>query len=270
MNEKRGIQTQSMFAFLPAPLPDVRVYVLDGGWAHIKDPSLFSDTLDAGSQPVDLADPCFLVKHGEKWLLWDTGLTDRLVGHPQTTPAFAFRKARTLTAQLKDLGLNPKMIHYVSMSHCHFDHSGTFNLFNSATWIVERAELRYGHEEPAPFSVDASLLKHTGKRIEIVGDYDVFGDGTVRILSTPGHTPGHTSLLVRLAHTGPVLFSGDLLHTRKGFVKGWVPPINASRADTLASIARVKTILQNVGAKLVIQHDKGDYEALPKAPKYVD
>lgn len=263
-----------MFGLLPVLVlsnaPDVRLYVLDGGWGRINDSSLFSDTLDAGHRPIDLADPCFLIKHGHKWLLWDTGLTDGLVSHPQRTPAFSFRKARTLTAQLKELGLNPKMIDYVSLSHCHFDHTGNFNLFGSATWIVERSELQYGHEDPAPFSVDSSLLKHSGKRIEIVGDYDVFGDGTVRILSTPGHTPGHASLLVRLAHAGPVLLSGDLFHSRKGYENGWVPPINASRAETLASIARLKAIEHNLRAKLIIQHNPGDYAALPKAPKYVD
>jgi N-acyl homoserine lactone hydrolase len=104
----------------------------------------------------------------------------------------------------------------------------------------------------------------------IDGDYDVFGDGRVRILKTPGHTPGHQSLLLKLQVAGTVVLSGDLYHTRENHQYARVPTINTQRADTLASMARIETILKNSKARLIIQHDLRDFAALPKFPEYLN
>lgn len=98
------------------------------------------------------------------------------------------------------------------------------------------------------------------------GDYDVFGDGRVRILSAPGHTPGSAVLWLDLARTGPVMLSGDLYVGRESRRFGYVPSVNADRADTLASVARIERILKRTHARLIIQHDPHDYAALPKLP----
>jgi N-acyl homoserine lactone hydrolase len=252
--------------------PHVRMYVLDGGHAVLKDSSLLNDTEEPSSGPVELADPCFLIRHGRQWLLWDTGLPDSLVGHPESSPMIRLEKARSMTDQLQQIGLKPRQVDYLAFSHLHYDHTGTANLFKSATWILQRVELQYALGLPAPFSVVQSSFgayRHA-KKLEITGDYDVFGDGTVRILLTPGHTPGHECLLVRLAHEGPVLLSGDLFHQRISFEEGWVPRINANRSETLASIARVRDLIKNVHARLVIQHDPQDFAALPKPPTFLE
>jgi len=98
----------------------------------------------------------------------------------------------------------------------------------------------------------------------------VFGDGSVRILKAPGHTPGHQVLEVKLKKTGVVVLSGDLYHTDANRKFRRVPAFNASRADTLASIDRIEKIVQNTHARFIIQHSLEDIAALPKFPGYLD
>ena len=100
----------------------------------------------------------------------------------------------------------------------------------------------------------------------MTGDKDVFGDGSVIVLRMPGHTPGHSCLLVRLKDMGPVLLSGDLVHLRENYESGGVPSFNVDRAATVASIERMKQIVANLKATVVIQHDMRDIGKLPAFP----
>jgi glyoxylase-like metal-dependent hydrolase (beta-lactamase superfamily II) len=93
----------------------------------------------------------------------------------------------------------------------------------------------------------------------------VFGDGTVIILNTPGHTPGHHSLLVKLNDRN-YLITGDLVHFHENYSTNGVPWFNVSRADTLASIDRFKKLEQTFKATVIIQHDARDIAKLPAFP----
>ncbi len=126
--------------------------------------------------------------------------------------------------------------------------------------------------DPTPFGVDPSTFTayKTAKTQMIDGDYDVFGDGSVRILKAPGHTPGHQALQLKLKKTGVVILSGDLYHTRANRAAARVPGFNVSRADTLASINRIEKIVKNTKAHFVVQHDPDDFKSLPKFPAYLD
>ena len=104
----------------------------------------------------------------------------------------------------------------------------------------------------------------------VTGDRDVFGDGQVVMLDLPGHTPGHHGLLIRLAHKGPVLLSGDVAHFRANYDSDGVPSFNTNRADSLASLDRFKKIAANVHATVVIQHDPDDVAKLPAFPLSAD
>ena len=105
-----------------------------------------------------------------------------------------------------------------------------------------------------------------GKVEPQAADKDVFGDGTVMILRTPGHTPGHQSLLVRLKEKGPVILSGDLAHFHENYENNGVPSFNYDRAETLASLDRIKQIEKNLKATVIIQHDPRDIDKLPAFP----
>jgi N-acyl homoserine lactone hydrolase len=252
---------------------DIRLYALDCGTIHVKDMAMFSDTGEYNGKPGVLSDPCFVIRHPKGILVWDTGLGDKLaetkggvdieIGHMQVD--------HTLLDQLKDIGLTPADVTYLSFSHTHFDHTGNANEFPGATWILNKAELAWAESKPGPFvNIDTFSDYKTAKTQMIDGDYDVFGDGSVMILKTPGHTPGHQSLQLKLKKAGVVVLSGDLFHQRANYTFRRVPPFNYERADTLASMERVGTILKNTKGRLVVQHDLGDFKGLPKFPKYLD
>jgi glyoxylase-like metal-dependent hydrolase (beta-lactamase superfamily II) len=97
-------------------------------------------------------------------------------------------------------------------------------------------------------------------------DKDVFGDGSVLMLYAPGHTPGHHVLLVRLPQTGPVVLTGDLAHFQENYENGGVPLFNVDRAQSVASIDRVKKLAANLKATIIIQHDARDVGKLPVFP----
>jgi len=94
----------------------------------------------------------------------------------------------------------------------------------------------------------------------------VFGDGSVIMLYTPGHTPGHHSLLVKLPQMGTVFISGDLMHFRENYDTNGVPTFNTDRAATIASLDRFKKMVSNLKATVIIQHDERDVSKLPAFP----
>jgi glyoxylase-like metal-dependent hydrolase (beta-lactamase superfamily II) len=253
-----------------------RLYALDGGRIDLQDLGMFADTGDLDHKPGKLIAAAYLVRHPQGTLLWDTGLSDALAANKDgvSNPAMGahIRVTRTLSAQLSELGLTPKDITHLAFSHLHPDHTGNANAFPTATWILDEHELAWATATPTPHGVDLSSFSayKSAKRQTLDGDLDVFGDGTVRILRAPGHTPGHHVLLVSLKKAGKVLISGDLYHTRLGYQRSLVPAFNASRADTLASFDRVQKLIKNTKARLIVQHAVEDFEALPKVPAYLE
>lgn len=252
----------------------IRLYTLDCGRAELKDMGFFSDTGEYTGQPGTIAVSCFLIRHPKGILLWDTGMGDKLVEKKEGVDFGAIHifASVTLIDQLKQLGLTPSDVTYMAFSHFHFDHTGNANLFPSSTWILNQAELTWALGNPKPDSVDLSSFSgyKTAKSKMIDGDYDVFGDGSVRILRAPGHTPGHQVLELQLKKAGAVILSGDLYHLRQNYDHRRVPDFNFNRADTLASMDRVEKIIQNTKGRLVVQHDPGDFRTMPKFPAYLE
>ncbi|HEY4037648.1 MAG TPA: N-acyl homoserine lactonase family protein [Burkholderiaceae bacterium] len=255
------------------PVKEVRLYALDCGRIRLNDMGIFADTGEYDGRPGTIVDPCWVIRHPKGTLLWDTGLGDQMaankggvdfeLGHMQVDV--------TLLDQLKAIGLTPADITYLSFSHTHFDHTGNANEFPDATWILNKAEIAWAESRPTPFvNLDTFSDYQVAKTQMIDGDHDVFGDGTVRILKTPGHTPGHQSLMLKLKKAGTVIISGDLYHVRDNYRFRRVPPFNVDRADTLASIDRIDTILKNTKGRLIVHHDPQDFKALPAFPKYLD
>lgn len=257
------------------PAQDVKLYALDCGRAHVQDMAPFSDTGELDGKPADMSYPCFLIRHGSDWLLWDTGLGDAIAREKngvELAPGARFTVPVTLVDQLKRLDLEPGDIQYLSFSHFHFDHTGNANLFGASTWLINARELEAAEGAHPPFGVEKHAISahKTAKVKPFTGDYDVFGDGTVTILATPGHTPGHQSLMVRLRNSGILVLSGDVYHQRLSREQRLVPAFNWNRADSLASMARIERLIENTKARLVIQHASEDFGALPPFPAYLD
>jgi N-acyl homoserine lactone hydrolase len=258
----------------PAPSPEVRLYALDCGQIVFGDLAPFSDTGEYDGKPGTVQASCFLIRHPKGDLLWDAGLGDRYAATPGGVqlPRYKAVVDKTLESQLAAIGLTYGDIKYFAFSHGHGDHLGNANALGAATWIVNRRELAWIESTPAPPRTDAKLIaaRDPARTVLIDGDYDVFGDGSVKILSTPGHTPGHEVLLVDLKKSGPILLSGDLFHTHANREGRRTPVFNVSRADTLASIDRVEAIVRNRHARVVIQHAPEDLKALPAAPDFLN
>jgi N-acyl homoserine lactone hydrolase len=249
-----------------APLGIIRLDC--GGPNEPVDVSAFSDTRAFDGKKVPLIGSCYLVQHGTEYLLWDTGVLPAAkdaAGRPYVKI--------TIAAQLATLGVRAEQITYVAISHHHADHTGQAAGFAHATlligerdWATLSAPREPSGGEVAPSPVAPWLEGKGGKVEQISHDKDVFGDGSVIMLATAGHTLGHHSLLVRLRETGPVILSGDLAVCREAYELGEVPTFAEDRAATLAAFDRVKRLAANLRATLIIQHEPRDVAKLPAFP----
>jgi N-acyl homoserine lactone hydrolase len=244
----------------------VRLHVLDGGLIRGYDATDLADDGAYDGRLIDLPAPCFLVRHPAGDLMWESG-----VSRTRTDLGLDIEFGLTLEAQLAELGTTPAEIRFVSLSHGHWDHSGSTWLFARSTWIVDPAEraAMFDDEMRTTQAMDDYSALENAETILITGDHDVFGDGSVRIIQAPGHTPGHTVLLLRLADAGPILLSGDLWHLAESRAHRRVPPFNVDRAQTLDSMDKVEAIVRAAGARVVIQHESADLAALPAFPAFL-
>ena len=157
------------------------------------------------------------------------------------------------------------------MSHSHADHTANANDYAGSTWLVQKAERESMFNErartQAAFANYSAL--ESSKTVLLEGDHDVFGDGAVMLISTPGHTPGHQSLLVKLARTGPVVLTGDLYHYAAERTLKKLPN-NDNKEQTARSRAKVDDLLQSIHAQLWIQHDVVANAKLKKSPMYYE
>ncbi len=261
-------------AMSPQPAPPMRLYAIDCGQLDYKNMDGFSDTDDYAGQIGSLVVPCFLIQHGTEWMLWDTGVGDRIAALPngEFKQGARFSLKQTLALQLAQIGLVPDDIHYVGLSHLHSDHSGNIGLFPHAVFLLAAAELPWARSSPTPEGVEASLIEPLAHaHIDTFEkDRDVFGDGSVRILKAPGHTPGHCMLLLMLPKSGSILITGDLFHQRRSLKERLVPRVNVSRADTLASMNRFDGLVKVTGARVIVYHDRQDFMSLPRFPVFTE
>mgnify|MGYP003571214631 CR=1 FL=1 len=253
----------------------VKVYALDCGRIEMNDLSLFTLGEEYDGRTNSAADMCVLVRHPDGDLMWDSGLPMALneMEDGLSNGPFHVSVPTTIGDQLESIGMTVDDIDYFSISHSHFDHSGNGNMFAGATFLVdsdERAHMfRAEAREDADSFANYNELENA-ETVEFQGDHDVFGDGSVIILAMPGHTPGHTSLLVNLANAGPVMFSGDLYHLNESRERRLMPKFNVDVDQTYASMDRFEAMAEEKGARVVIQHSLSDFEALPQVPEYLD
>lgn len=254
-----------------AQAADVKLWRLDCGTIQVNNLDLFSDVFAYVGQKRKLTDSCYLIQHGTDYLLWDTGLPAGLKGAPLSdSDPLSPTLTQTLPEELATIGVKPEQIATVGISHYHFDHTGQAATFPQAKLLMGKADLDALKAEPTPFGADPKLLAHwltEGGKVEpVIGDKDIYGDGTVTMLSAPGHTPGSYALLVRLQKKGNVLLSGDVVHFEEQFKNKGVPGFNTSRAETLASMDRIQKMAAALKATLVVQHDANDIGKLPAFP----
>jgi N-acyl homoserine lactone hydrolase len=259
----------------PAAVSALRVYVLDCGTMKERDGVAYGLSREQMA-PRDLSDPCALIAHPRGTLLWETGLNEAVNSIPAGAPAAAVggprpgdRVDKPLTKQLAEIGYAPSDITYLALSHSHWDHTGNAGSFLGSTWLVQKPERDVMFaEKPLSNQRDFDGLRNSKTQL-LEGDHDVFGDGRVMLLFTPGHTPGHQSLFIDLPKTGAVILSGDLYHFSEELTLKPAP--RGRNADQIAaSMAKIQALMAKTGAQLWIQHDVLGYAKLKKSPAYYD
>jgi glyoxylase-like metal-dependent hydrolase (beta-lactamase superfamily II) len=245
-----------------------RLYILNCGEGTAGDISRWSPGVNEGKS-MPFVDNCYLIKHAQGWMLWDTGLTDALAAQPggqkpADPKATHWYRPKTLASQLEQLGVKPTDIKFLAISHTHPDHVGNVEMFPQAMLLVQKAE----YEWPNPLGVGRFKPEHPVTKLE--GDKDVFGDGSVTIISTPGHTPGHQSLLVKLQKTGALLLSGDAVHFKSNWDNRGVPAGNTGQEQTKASMNYMAEIMAKEKAALWINHDKAQRDSLKMSPEFYE
>jgi N-acyl homoserine lactone hydrolase len=257
----------------PAPASP-RIYVFENGTINGLDPALFNFRPEELKQ-VDFVNIAYLIVHPRGTLMFDAGAVpdSHFKGDGSPVVEGVVTATKPVLPQLASVGYSPSDITYFALSHFHSDHTGNANEFANATWIVQKAERDYmfadspqGIIQPATYAA----LRNAEAKVLNNEDFDVFGDGSVVVMATPGHTPGHQVVAVKLANRGTVVLAGDLYHYPEERTTGRVPTFESDAERSKISRARIEKYVEDNDAELWIEHDIATHAALPKAPRYID
>jgi N-acyl homoserine lactone hydrolase len=217
------------------------------------------------SRWLTLPIPCFLVEHPDAGpFLIDTGLHASVASDPapnlgkvaKLLYSIDMEATDAAPAQVTARGVDPAAIELVVMTHLHYDHASGATQFPNATFLVERREwdaanrggFREGYHRP---HLDPGLR---WRAIDVDGEADLFGDGSVRLLHTPGHTPGHLSLLLRLESGSSLLLTADAAYAQRTLDERLLSLLVADDAAYLASLDRL-IALSREADHVVCGHD---------------
>jgi glyoxylase-like metal-dependent hydrolase (beta-lactamase superfamily II) len=247
-----------------AQAPEVSVARIDCGTAAqpVNANLRWNDTYTPKELNMTFTFSCYLIKHGDDYMVWDTGFA------PGTSPNAA---KVGLAERLAEVQVKPEQVKFVGISHFHADHTGQLSPLTNATLLIGKGDWDGINANPPMAGANVAGFKDWmgagARKVEpLTLDKDVFGDGTVMVIRTPGHTPGHMSALVKLRSGKNYLLSGDAVHFHENWDTNSVPGFNYDRSQTLASMDRMRKIAENLKATLVIQHDPRDIGKLPAWP----
>ena len=252
----------------------LRLYVFDCGRLQFDSVEALGVS-DDETDVRELLVSCYVIDHPDGRMLFDGGLPASMLepdGWTEMDGGWRMRQVSSLADHLAILGLGLQDIDLAAFSHFHFDHIGVANDLPETHLLVQQIQLEEAFGDSVQSSFDPTLYdRFPREHLQIIdGDHDVFGDGRVRILATPGHTAGHQSLYVRLKNTGPVLLSGDLFIMKAGRSSKRVPGFNRDSTLTVESMNRVESLLEQEGGVLWIGHDLENYERLKHPPLFMD
>ncbi|MCY4086225.1 MAG: N-acyl homoserine lactonase family protein [Actinomycetia bacterium] len=215
-----------------------------------------------------------VIVHPDGVVVVDTGVHASAIGDAPETWGTAedrigvplMRLGQEVPAQLARIGLSRTDVRYVVCSHLHGDHVGAHLELADATFVCQQAELAYARAPDIPSMVrEYPLDQIAADRLRyepIEGDLDLFGDGTIMLLSTPGHTPGHQSVLVRLPQTGPVLLSGDACWSHWNLDEMTLPGIIWFPSEYVKSRRRLLDLQEQERARWFFTHDPNTFDEL--------
>jgi glyoxylase-like metal-dependent hydrolase (beta-lactamase superfamily II) len=271
-----------------AQAQDTRLYVFSSGALTIGKGVL--QNFGAMDPPIVIPVGFYVVKHAKGNVLFDTGNNDKLITDinwwptglqglkPAMTPDMA------LDVQLKKIGLTPDDIKYVIASHLHLDHGGNVGKFPNSTIVVQKSEIQNAFwPEPGtggpyiigdvmPLRAANSNYPNAQKMIQLDGDLDLFGDGSVVVKRWVGHTPGSQMMTVKLKNTGLTILTGDNVYFRENVEKS-IPPniVLAYKPDGIYSAYEwIRMMMATQKADFFTAHDPDAFKAMKKPPGYYD
>jgi glyoxylase-like metal-dependent hydrolase (beta-lactamase superfamily II) len=248
---------------------DVRLFAITCGWLT----GPLGSFLEGENGSIRVPVPAYLIDHPRGKVLFDTGLHREAGSDPAGRLGVAARiftvhlsPGEELAARLASIDCDPSAIRWLINSHLHFDHTGGNAQVPNATVVVQRAEWAAGRD-PDQIAANAYNPRDYDLGQELLladGEHDLFGDGSVVCVPTPGHTPGHQSLRVRTA-AGDVVLTADSCYLRRTLEESRLPAFFHDREESLRSLERLRA-LQAAGARLVFGHDPEDWASVPQAP----
>lgn len=257
----------------PKPPATPRIYVFENGTIKGLDPALFHFKREELKE-VDFVGNSYLIVHPRGTLMFDSGQIPD-ADFKGTVPVVdgIMSATKPLLPQLAAAGYTPADVTYFALSHYHSDHTANANAFAGATWIVQKAERDFMFADKPEGIVKPdtyNALRNAKTKVLNNEDLDVFGDGTVVVMSTPGHTPGHQVVAVKLAKAGTIVLGGDLYHYPEERATGRTPTFEFNAEQSQTSRAKIEKFLKDQHATLWIEHDMATHAALPKSPQYID
>lgn len=248
-----------------AAAADIQLWQLKGGSLEL-DKGWLTAMKDVGTK-IAVPVPVYVIKHPRGLIVFDTGNNaatsdGNCANYWGQGLCGAFKTTQTrdeiIDRQLKKIGFSTEDVKYVIYSHFHLDHVGNIKMFPKAKHVVQKEELKSAWW-PEKFQRAAYVLKDYDETrnfdfMELSGDFDLFGDGSVVVLDTKGHTQGHQSLMVNLKKTGTVLIAADAIYMADN-EKGVIPGITWNTNESMKSIDRLKNIRDSRNGTLWYSHD---------------
>lgn len=274
------------------PPQGMKLYVFSSGFLNID-----KSALQAGAAPgkIDVPVGFFLIHHPKGNVLFDCGNNDKVITDPSYwgpmaamlgNPANNSRSPDVaVDAQLDKAGYKISDVNYVVLGHMHLDHAGNMGKFPNATLVYQRDEIinafwpKPGFAGPyipgdltALRSPVGSNLPNKQKVIELDGDLDLFGDGSVLIHRNVGHTPGSQMALVHLPKTGAIVLTSDAAYLPENLDKDLLPSIGLAYdpAGILRGYQWIKHIRDSEGAQVFMAHDAEGYKQHKHSPEFYE
>ncbi|MCC8385709.1 MULTISPECIES: AttM family quorum-quenching N-acyl homoserine lactonase [Photorhabdus] len=263
-------------------MSDIRLYMLQTGTIKCKVHNIKMNQGNGADYEIPI--PFFLLTHPNGHTLIDGGNAVETATDPEgywgtITKTYwpVMREDEGCIAQVKKLDIDPADIRYVVQSHLHLDHTGAIGRFPNATHIVQRREYEYAYT-PDWFAAGGYIRKdfdRSGLKWEFLDGerndmFDVYGDGTLKTVFTPGHSPGHQSLLVTLPNSGSLLLTIDAAYTLDHWEERALPGFLTSTIETVRSVQKLRHLAKRTNAIVVTGHDPDAWPTFRQAPEYYD
>ena len=249
----------------PRPLAEIAFHPFNSCF-FVLDQSVLTVMIDCGEKRK-CTTTWAVVKHPEGAVVVDTGVDPGAIedvegawgSQEDRVGVPIMERGQEVLAQLARVGLQPSDVRYVVNTHLHGDHVGGQTDLPDATFVCQRAEYEYAHDPDIPSMVREyphENLRFDELRYEpIDGELDLYGDGAITLLPTPGHTPGHQSVLLRLPETGPVILTGDAIWTQANLDEMTLPGIIWFPSEYVRSRRRLLELQRETGAQWFHTHD---------------